>query len=138
MGAREVTVFAAALAVYDFVATSQLTLMTDLITRLSDLPFVPFVAWHGLGIGLGDLLLVSAFPLAMRKSFGRTAGLAGLGIGLAAVAGVLLVLELGVIETAIPVMVVLGPLIVAQYAFWTRRLPQRTTWQYLRAEPLAS
>jgi hypothetical protein len=142
MGAREVTVLAAALAVYDFVATSQLTLMTDLISELSTIPLVPFVAWdtasgNGLGVGLGDLLLLSAFPLAMRKSFGRAAGLTGLGIGLAVIAGVLGVIEAGAIDTAIPVMVVLGPLMVAQYAFWTRRLPQRTTWQYLRAEPLA-
>jgi hypothetical protein len=142
MGATEVTVLAAVLAVYDFVATSQLTLMTDLIGRLSEIPFVPFLAWDtaggdGLGVGLGDLLLLSAFPLAMRKSFGRSAGLWGLGIGLAVLAGVLLVLELGAIETAIPVMVVLGPLMVAQHRFWDRRLEQRTTWQYLRAEPLA-
>ena len=142
MGAREVTALAAALAVYDFVATSQLTLMTDLIGRLSEIPFVPFLAWDtasgdGLGVGLGDLLLITAFPLAMRKSFGRTAGLWGLGIGLAALAGVLLVVELGVIAEAVPVMVVLGPLMVAQYGFWDRRLEQRTTWQYLRAEPLA-
>jgi hypothetical protein len=142
MGAKEVTVLAAALAGYDFVATSQLTLMTDLIGRLSGIPFVPFLAWDaatgdGLGVGLGDLLLLSAFPLAMRKSFGRTAGLYGLGIGLAIVAGVLLVIELGAIDTAIPVMVVLGPVMVGQYRFWDRRLEQRTTWQYLRAEPLA-
>jgi len=142
LGAREVTALAAVLAVYDFVATSQLTLMTDLIGRLSEIPFVPFLAWDtasgdGLGVGLGDLLLLSAFPLAMRKSFGRAAGLTGLGIGLAVLAGVLVVIETGVIQTAIPVMVVLGPIMVAQYAYWTRRLPQRTTWQYLRAEPLA-
>lgn len=142
MGARDVTVLAAALAVYDFIATSQLTLMTDLISRLGEIPFVPFLAWdtasgNGLGVGLGDLLLLSAFPLVMRKSFGRVAGLAGLSIGLAVLAGILLVVELGVIDTAIPVMVVLGPIMVAQYAFWDRRLPQRTTWQYLRAEPLA-
>jgi hypothetical protein len=142
MGAREVTALAAALAVYDFVATSQLTLMTDLIGRLSEIPFVPFLAWDtasgdGLGVGLGDLLLLTAFPLAMRKSFGRTAGLWGLGVGLAVLAGVLLVIELGAIGEAIPVMVVLGPLMAAQYGFWARRLQARTTWQYLRAEPLA-
>jgi hypothetical protein len=142
MGAREVTVLAAALTVFDFVATSQLTLMTDLISRLSDVPFVPFLAWDttggdGLGVGIGDLLLISAFPLAMRRSYGRTPGLWGLGIGLTVLAGVLLVIELGAIDSAIPVMVVLGPLIVAQYRFWDRRLEQRTTWQYLRAEPLA-
>jgi hypothetical protein len=142
MGAREVTVLAAALAVYDFAATSQLTLMSDLINRLSGIPFVPFLAWdtasgNGLGVGLGDLLLLSAFPLAMRKSFGRTPGLCGLGIGLTVLTGVLLVIELGAIDSAIPVMVVLGPLMVAQYRYWDRRLAQRTTWQYLRAEPLA-
>jgi hypothetical protein len=142
MGARDVAVLAAALAVYDFVATAQLTLMTDLIGRLSEIPFVPFLAWDtasgdGLGVGLGDLLLLTAFPLAMRKSFGRTAGLWGLGIGLAVLAGVLLVIELGTIDSAIPVMVVLGPLMVAQYGYWSRRLAPRTTWQYLRAEPLA-
>jgi hypothetical protein len=141
MGAIEVTVLAAVLAVYDFVATSQLTLMTDLISRLSEIPLVPFVAWDtaqgdGLGIGLGDLLLLSVFPLAMRKSFGRPAGLAGLGIGLAVVGAVLAALETGAIDTAIPAMVVLGPVMVAQYAYWARRLPQRTTWQYLQAEPL--
>ena len=142
MGAREVTALAVALAVYDFVATSQLTLMTDLIGRLSEIPFVPFLAWDtasgdGLGVGLGDLLLLTAFPLAMRKSFGRTAGLWGLGVGLAVLAGVLLVIELGAIGEAIPVMVVLGPLMAAQYGFWARRMEPRTTWQYLRAEPLA-
>jgi hypothetical protein len=73
----------------------------------------------------------------MRRSYGRTAGLWGLGIGLTVLAGVLLVIELGAIDSAIPVMVVLGPLIVAQYRFWDRRLEQRTTWQYLHAEPLA-
>jgi hypothetical protein len=116
--------------------------MTDLIARLIDIPLVPFVAWDiaggdGLGIGLGDLLLLSVFPLVMRKSFSRTAGLVSLSIGLATVAGVLVVLDAGVIDTAIPVMVILGPLMVGQYAFWVRRLPARTTWQYVRAEPLA-
>jgi hypothetical protein len=72
----------------------------------------------------------------MRKSFGRPAGLAGLGIGLAIVGAVLAALETGAIDTAIPAMVVLGPVMVAQYAYWARRLPQRTTWQYLQAEPL--
>ncbi len=139
MGAREVTVLGGALAVYDFIATSQLTLMTDLIGRLSEIPFVPFLAWDahgaGLGVGLGDLLLISAFPLAMRKSFGRDAGRFALAIGVAVLAAVLAVIDLGVITTAVPVMVVLGPLMVAQFAFWSGRAPQRTTVEYLRAEP---
>lgn len=141
MGARELTALAASLAVYDFIATTQLTTMIDLIGRLSEIPFAPFLAWDaasdGIGVGLGDLLLLSAFPLAMRKSFGRTPGLVALGVGIATLGAVLLVLEIGLITSAIPVMVALGPLMVAQYALWSRRLPQRTTWQYLRAEPLA-
>lgn len=140
MGAREVTALAAALALYDFVATTQLTTMIDLIGRLSEVPFVPFLAWDaagdGVGVGLGDLLLLSAFPLAMRKSFGAKPGLVGLGVGIGVLGAVLLVLELGLITAAIPVMVALGPLMVAQYVFWSRRLPHRTTRQYLNAEPL--
>ena len=35
-----------------------------------------------------------------------------------------------------PVMVVLGPLMVAQYLTWIwQRGTERTTWQYLQAEP---
>ncbi len=72
MRARHVAVLAGALAAYDFVATSQLTLMTDLIHRLAHVPLVPFVAWggarDGVAIGLGDLLLAGAFPLVMRKA----------------------------------------------------------------------
>ena len=34
-------------------------------------------------------------------------------------------------------MVVLGPLMVLQYAYWRRRCgKERTTWQYLQAEPV--
>lgn len=36
-----------------------------------------------------------------------------------------------------PVMPVLGPLMILQYAYWAhRRGRERTTWQYLEAEPL--
>ncbi len=139
MGACEVTLLAAGLAIYDFIATSQLTLMTDLIGRLSENPFVPFLAWDahgaGLGVGLGDLLLISAF-LAMRKSFGRRAGGFALAVGIAVLAGALALIELKVVDEAIPVMVAVGPLMVTQYAFWNRRVAQRTTFQYLQAEPL--
>jgi hypothetical protein len=35
-----------------------------------------------------------------------------------------------------PVMILLGPLIVLQFAYWRRRLGrERTTQQYLQAEP---
>jgi hypothetical protein len=143
MKARDATVLAAALAAYDFVATSQLTLMTDLIDRLSEIPLVPFIAWRegdgALGIGLGDLLLAGVFPLVMRKAFGRRAATTALVVGVAVVGTVLGLIQTGVIDFTVPVMVVLGPLMVVQYAAWTRRHGhERTTWEYLRAEPLTA
>src|SRR5438270_7326187 len=125
--------------VYDFVATSQLPLMGDLFARLDGLPFTPRLAWPvggdgWLAIGLGDLLLATVFPLVMRKAFGRSAGLLAMVLGLGAI-GALLALPLA---TIFPVMVVLGPLMLAQYVYWSRRYRvERTTWQYLQAEPLA-
>ena len=64
--------------------------MTDLITRLASIPFAPVVSW-GVGpdrfvIGLGDLLLATVFPLAMRKAYGRSAGIVAITINLGAIA----------------------------------------------------
>jgi hypothetical protein len=42
----------------------------------------------------------------------------------------------GVLKGTFPVMTVLGPLMVLQYLSWSRRRgPERTTRQYLQAEP---
>jgi hypothetical protein len=141
MKARDATVLGAALVVYDFVATSLLSLMNDLIDRLASLPLAPLVMWASdgdqwLGVGLGDLLLAAVFPLVMRKAFGRVAGLFALGMGLATLTAMLVLLDLRVVRITVPAMVALGPLMVAQYLFWARRLgTERTTWQYLQAEP---
>jgi hypothetical protein len=143
MKARDAAVLAGALAVYDYIATSQLTLMTDLIDRLSTIPFQPFVGWRsgadGLAVGLGDLLLASVFPLVMRKAYGRRAGATAVVSGVAVLALILGLIKAGVITFVVPAMVVLGPLMVVQYAFWARRRGgERTTWAYLRAEPRAA
>jgi hypothetical protein len=46
-------------------------------------------------------------------------------------------IELGIVEVALPVMTVLGPLMAAHYGYWIRRRgEERTTWQYLQAEPV--
>ena len=43
------------------------------------------------------------------------------------------------ISVTLPAMVVLGPLIVVQYRYWVgRQGPERTTQQYVRAEPLST
>jgi hypothetical protein len=141
MKARDAAALGGALAVYDFIATSQLTLMTDLITRLSDLPLLPVVAWRtgdaGLAIGLGDLLLAGVFPLVMRKAFGQAAARAALVIGVTLIGVILALIQLRVIDFSVPVMVVLGPLMVVQYRFWSgRHGRERTTFEYLKAEPL--
>ena len=143
MKARDAAALAAGLAVYDFVATSQLTLMTDLIDKLSEVPLLPFIAWRAgdgaLAIGLGDLLLAGVFPLVMRKAFGPRAAAIALAVGIGVIVTVLGLIQLGTIDFAVPVMVVLGPLMVAQYALTIRRRgSERTTFQYLQAEPLAA
>jgi hypothetical protein len=141
MKARDAAVLGGALTVYDFVATSLLSTTNDLIARLAFLPFGPLIAWPSganqwLSGGLGDLLLAAVFPLVMRKAFGRTAGLLALGLGLATLMAMLVMLDLRVVRITLPAMVVLGPLMVAQYVFWSRRLGvERTTWQYQQAEP---
>jgi hypothetical protein len=69
----------------------------------------------------------------MRKAFGRSAGIAALVLTLGAI-GMLLALPL---KGVFPVMVVLGPLIVLQYLYWSKRGGrERTMWQYLQEEPL--
>ena len=56
---------------------------------------------------------------------------------MATLAGLLALLDLGLVRATIPAMVVLGPLTVAQYLVWRHRGRERTTWEYLQAEPLA-
>ncbi len=143
MKARDVVVLGVALIVYDFVATSVAGQMEQVIERLATLPFVPMFAWpigsHGdwIGIGLGDTLLAAVFPLVMRKAFGRPAGLVALVVGILALVSTTLVLFAGAVAAIFPLMVVLGPLMLLQYAYWRRRRGlERTTWQYLQAEPL--
>jgi hypothetical protein len=137
MKARDAAMLGAFLAVYDLTATWLFPLMTDMITRLAGLPFSPMVAWavgdRGLwaGIGLGDLLLASVFPLVMCKAFGRGAGVTAMLVSLGAIAFIILL----PIAEVFPVMIVLGPLMALQYAYWKQRRGQeRTTWQYLQTE----
>lgn len=142
MKARDVTVLAGALAIYDLVATSLLPLMGDMVARLASIPFAPLVSWGSgnqrLMIGLGDLLLMATFALVIRKAFGRPAGIAAMAVNLGTLAALQAFLVLGDVPMIVPVMTVLGPLMVAQYAYWFRqRGPEMTTKEYLRAEPIS-
>jgi hypothetical protein len=139
--ARDAAVLGGALAIYDLIATVLLPLTDEMLARLASLPLMPVVAWGSgeggwLGIGLGDLLLATVFPLVMRKAFNRAAGLWALALGLAAIVGVVGIVTSGLLPGTFPVMVVLGPLMVVQTIAWRRRHgPERTTRQYLQAEP---
>jgi len=123
------------------IATALLPLTTDLIARLATLPFTPLLAWptgdgDWLGLGLGDLLLATLGPLVLRKAFCKTAGLMALFVALATIGVVLTLPLLGLLRGAFPVMVVLGPLLVGQYAFWLCvNGSERSTAAYLAAEP---
>ncbi len=141
--ARDAAILGVALTGYDFLFTSVLTIMTDLFNRLAGLPFTPLVGWPTggdegwLAIGLGDLLLAAVFPLVMRKAYSQRAGLTAMILVLGAMGAVVVLPILGILQGTFPVMVVLGPLMVLQYLYWRRQLgPERTTWQYLQAEPL--
>jgi hypothetical protein len=140
MKACDAAILGAGLTVYDFVATSLLGLMDQLLQRLAGLRFAPLVAWEAsdgawLGVGLGDLLLATVFPLVTRKAFGASAGRTALGVSLGVIGVLLGVVDLGLVRVTIPVMVVLGPLMLLQYAWWKNHArTERTMWQYLQTE----
>ncbi len=136
MKARDVAILSGFLAVYDLIATTYLPLTSNLLARLSDIPFTPLLSWgvgkSALGIGLGDMLFITVFPLIMYKAFSRRAGMIAGMLNLLAVAG----MSFLPFTRLFPAMVVLGPLMVLQYLFWSRRRGrERTTWQYLQEEP---
>jgi hypothetical protein len=135
--ARNVAILAGTLAVYDFVFTTQLPLMADLFQQLGLRPFAPMLAWMidqapgWMGLGLGDLIFAAAPPLVLHKAFGWRAGASAGILGMLAIGCVLLLPLLGVRAAAFPVMVVLGPAIVAHYFYWLHAAGvERTTWQY--------
>jgi hypothetical protein len=131
MKARDAAILASLLILYDFIATTQHSLMNDLFAQAQTLPLAPLISWsqreHYAAIGLGDVLMVTVFPLTMRKGFGTRAGVIALGVGLTAV----IWLSVLPIKGIFPVMALLGPLIVAQYLFW-RRSPEHPMKQMYR------
>lgn len=143
MRAQNLALLSTGLMVYDVVATTLLGATDRLFQRLWGLPLAPLISWpledgRWLGIGLGDVLLATVFPLGMRKAFGRSAGLTALMMCLAVPGGMLLALELGIVRVTLPVMAVLGPMMALHYGCLRWHGPERTTWQYWAAEPTRS
>lgn len=143
MKARDVTILGMLLALYDFIFTTQLPLMSELFQRMAQLPLAAQLAWPVAGgngssvIGLGDLILLAVFPLLMAKAFGRLAARLAFILGFAACVGLDGVLWWTATGRVFPVMVILGPLMVLQYGLWLRHSRrERTTAEYLAADPL--
>lgn len=140
--ARDMAILAGAITVYDLVTTGFLPLTTELIERLAGMPYMPLAAWPAgngewAGIGLGDLLMAAVGPVVLRKAYGTREGLVAVAIALATIGLVLAVARWDALPATFPTMVVLGPLLVAQYLVAQRRHGgERTTAQYLAQESL--
>ena len=143
MKARDAAVLGAALCIYDVLFTTVLGAMGTLFDRIALLPFAPMVAWpapHGwIGFGLGDILMAAVFPLLIYKGYSRTGGVAAMLLAWLAIAVVLTLPLLGIRYDTFPLMVVLGPLMVVQYAGWRTRCGVERSWLQFRqqAQPQA-
>jgi hypothetical protein len=134
--ARDAALLAAALAVYDPVATNWLGLTSHLFTHLSRTPFAPVLAWPEANgqtfvIGAGDVLVAALLPAVMTKAFGTRVGDV---IGLVTVGTLVLAAAASdshLSSTVIPVMVGLGPVAVGGWLVCRHLQPhERTTYEY--------
>jgi hypothetical protein len=138
--ARDVAVFAAALTIYDAVATLALPLMVEFFARVTTLPLAPALGWgRGSGmvaIGLGDVLVLVLWTLACEVAFSRAAALTAGALGLACALALFAVFWADLLNRPLPAMVLLGPVIVAHYAWLRRRFGrERRIGAYLLAGP---
>ncbi|MFL6144226.1 MAG: hypothetical protein ACJ72N_20470 [Labedaea sp.] len=133
--AREIVVFASAVAVFDLVAVWLMPLMLEFFTQVRALPFAPMLA-VGTGadavvIGMGDLLFVVLWPLVAAKAFGRGAGLLAAGGTLGCVLALGIAFTANVFTVALPAMVFIAPVVLVQYLLFRRRYRvERTTGEY--------
>ncbi|NEA43669.1 hypothetical protein [Streptomyces sp. SID11385] len=134
--------FAGLLAVYDLVATGLTSVMDRFATQVMGLPFAPLLAvTRGdppVALGLGDLLLIVLFPMVAAKAFGRAAALLAGALGVLASSAVSVLFATGTLTGAFPLMVVLGPVIVAQHLYWIRRTGRERTTAQWRAGAIAT
>ncbi|WP_406237664.1 hypothetical protein [Nocardia sp. NBC_01009] len=114
------------LMVYDTVATWIVSLTADFVNLVNGIPFAPMLAARyapePIGFGLGDVLLLTVWPLAAIKAYGRNAGICAVTINVLLMAAMFAGFATTTI-TLIPVLTPLGPLIVAQHLYWRRRAP---------------
>jgi hypothetical protein len=123
--ARHAAVLISAIGVYDFVATGLEPVTDNLLARLTGMPLAPVVSWGPVSVGLGDLLIATTAPVVYRKAFGTTAGFIAMSTAILGIATAL------VLHASVPLMSVLGPMLVLEYAAWRHwHGPERTTWEH--------
>ena len=126
--ARDAAILAGLLAVYDPIATNVLSLTGSLFTRLDHTAFAPVLAWssegQAFGIGQGDLIVATLLPLCMLKTYGTTSGIVTAGLTSSLCVASLALATSGVLDAYVPVMALVGPAAVANYAVWRRRRPR--------------
>lgn len=120
-----------------------------MVTAIVVVPYVylflpAWLASSVFGLGLLSVLYFAAEPVLPNRwmlwfttlAFGRSSGLTALALTIAALGAMLGLIAVGVLGTTVPAMLVLGPLIVLLDAYCAHHVgPERTTRQYLEAEP---
>lgn len=124
MKAKHVSILAGFLTFYDYFATSAQPVTKNLMFKLASLPFIPsLMGWRegsGIaGLGIGDLLFSTLFPLIMYKAFGKAAA----NIAIILEFAVLVIMNFFLVHLApsgglFPTMLVMGPLMVLQFLYW--------------------
>ncbi|MEV0819782.1 hypothetical protein [Nonomuraea rubra] len=124
----QVAALAAALTVYDTLATGLSSLTVDFVQRMQGLPFAPVLATsYGANpslIGLGDCLMLSIWPVVALRAYGKVAAWSAAGLE-----AVLLAVSIAFVLTGgrpMPLLTVLGPLIFVQWLYWRRWQARRT------------
>ncbi|GAA2886407.1 hypothetical protein [Nonomuraea rubra] len=124
----QVAALAAALTVYDTLATGLSSLTVDFVQRMQGLPFSPVLATsYGANpslIGLGDCLMLSIWPVVALRAYGKVAAWSAAGLE-----AVLLAVSIAFVLTGgrpMPLLTVLGPLIFVQWLYWRRWQASRT------------
>ncbi|MGW5399160.1 hypothetical protein [Streptomyces sp. NPDC003952] len=125
MTAAQVAALAALLAPYDLLATGLGSVTADLVRHVAATPFTPLLTIAGNGstiaAGLGDCLMLTLWPLAATKAYGRRAGAYAVAIGVTVGGAVLLGAVTGLLHGGVPLLTPLGPCIAAHYLYLRSR-----------------
>jgi hypothetical protein len=136
MTAAHAAALAGVLIGYDLLATGVGSVTARFLAEVTGHPFAPLLAVTAgpapIGLGLGDCLMLTLWPLVASKAFGKSAGRLGAAVGVVLLVAVQAALLAGIGPATSPFMVVLGPAIVVQYLAWRRiRGAERRTRSWL-------